>query len=647
MSAALPSRARRPLVRSVSVDGAASTARSFANSALLVLLLASCAGGGPRTTIPTGAHAPLPRARNVVLVMTDDQGWGDLGSHGNPVLETPRLDKLAASSVELSQFYVHPVCTPTRAALFTGRHPQRSTAIDTYRGRAMLAPEAVTIAEALREAGMATGIFGKWHLGDEAPMRPLDQGFERSLVHRGGGIGQPSDPLGAEGRYTNPVLMDQGVERGFEGYCTDVFFREAMAWMRQQAGAGRGFFCAITPNAPHTPLHDVPEALRAKYAALDLSPAAFASEPGRAADFRDEDRLARLYAMIENLDANVGALVDFLAAEGLADDTLLLFLCDNGPEGRRYNEGLRSAKGSVYEGGVRSPLLARWPAGGLEKRRQEAGYACNLDLFPTILEACGVSAPEGLELDGTSAIGLLRGAPAAVAASRERPLVIQWHRGDFPVENHHVLVRLGDDKLVNATRPWDELEEPPAWTPELYDLEGDPYEQRDLATQRPERLAALEAIYRDWFREVVGPAPEHLTTPGQIALHRRLCYAPPAIRLEGEGPRRVVLTRQDWRPDNGDGWGRNGAWSVSFADTGPWRVRVVLPEGVEPERVVLAINSGVWTYITHEAEPRPGAREVVLEDITHWRPDAPATVSVRLEGLKGGSRGPHQVVFER
>jgi arylsulfatase/arylsulfatase A len=579
--------------------------------------------------------------------MTDDQGWGDLGSHGNPVLETPRLDALAAAAVELSQFYVHPVCTPTRAALFTGRAPQRSTAIDTYRGRAMLAPEAVTVAEVLREAGMATGLFGKWHLGDEPPLRPLDQGFERSLVHRGGGIGQPSDPIGAEGRYTDPVLMDQGIERELEGYCTDIYFREAMDWMREQDAAGRRFFCAITPNAPHTPLHDVPEALRAKYAELDLSPAAFASEPGRAADFRDENQLARLYAMIENIDANMGALVDFLEAEGLAEETLLLFLCDNGPQGRRYNQGLRAAKGSVYEGGVRSPLLARWPAGGLEARRQEAGYASHLDLFPTILEACGVGAPEDLDLDGASALGLLRGEPAAVAASRERPLVIQWHRGDFPVENHHLLVRLGDEKLVNATRPWDELEEPPAWAPELYDLEDDPYEQRDLAAERPERVAELEAIYRDWFLGAVGPTPEHLDSPGQVALYRRLRYAPPAIRLGGEGPQRVVLTRQDWRPDEGGGWGRNGAWSVSFADSRPWRVRVVPQQGMQPTRVVLGINSGVWTHITHEGLPEPGAREVVLEGITHWRPDAPASVIVRVEGPDGERRGPHQVIFER
>ena len=152
-------------------------------------------------TSPAPAHMPqrIAPATNVIIVMTDDQGWGDLSLHGNPALETPALDRLAAESVQLRQFYVHPVCTPTRAALMSGRHPQRTGAIDTYRGRAMMRPEEVTIAEALGAAGWETGLFGKWHLGDAPPMRPMDQGFDRSVVHRGGGIGQPSDPLGAEG----------------------------------------------------------------------------------------------------------------------------------------------------------------------------------------------------------------------------------------------------------------------------------------------------------------------------------------------------------------------------------------------------------------------------------------------------------------
>ena len=172
----------------------------------------------------TPMAAALDTQPNVILVMTDDQGHGDLSLHGNPCLQTPNLDRLAAESARLGTFYVQPVCAPTRAALMTGQVPQRTTAIDTYIGRAMLSPEEITVAERLQEAGYDTGIFGKWHLGDCHPLRPHDQGFDVSLVHRGGGIGQPSDPEGAEGRYTDPVLFRNGVAEATRGYCTDVYF---------------------------------------------------------------------------------------------------------------------------------------------------------------------------------------------------------------------------------------------------------------------------------------------------------------------------------------------------------------------------------------------------------------------------------------
>jgi arylsulfatase/arylsulfatase A len=511
----------------------------------------------------------------------------------------------------------------------------------------MLGPEEVTVAEVMRDAGWATGLFGKWHLGDCAPMRPMDQGFERSLVHRGGGIGQPSDPVGAEGKYTDPVLIDQGVEREHQGYCTEVYFREAMRWMEARQASGEPFFCVITPNAPHGPLGDVPPDLLEKYRGLDLSPQAFAGEPGRQATFHDEDKLARLYSMIEDIDVNMGRLLDFLDGEGLADDTLLFFLCDNGPQGRRFNGGLRGAKGNVYEGGVRSPLFVRWPA-GLRVRKETEGYAAHVDLFPTILEACGVELPPELLLDGRSALGLLRGEAQAVRASRERPLAIQWHRGDFPLEGHHFLLRLGDEKLIGATRAGEERETPPEWRPQLYDLASDPFEQHDLATERPERVAALETIYREWFEDAVGVAPEHIRRDGQVALYRRLQYSPPPIRLGGEGAERVVLTKQDWRPSDSESWGRNGSWRVSFSDLEPWRVRVILPEGVTPLSVELGVNSGVWTYVTHEGRPVPGSREVLIEGVDGiWFVDQPAYVNVTLKGLADGDRGPHQVIFER
>lgn len=601
-------------------------------------LAALAAGTAPSCAAPEPQRSEAePPPPNVIIVMTDDQGWGDLSIHGNPVLETPHLDRLAQESVRLQQFYVHPVCTPTRAALMTGRQPQRTGAIDTYRGRAMMRPEEVTLAEAMGAAGWATGLFGKWHLGDTPPMRPMDQGFERSVVHRGGGIGQPSDPIGAEGDYTNPVLMEDGSPRLFEGYCTDVYFQEAQRWMGTCRQRGEPFLCVITPNAPHTPLHDVPEPLRLKYTAMDLSPGAFADEPGRKATFKDEDKLARLYAMVENIDENMGGLCRFLEDEGLAGNTLLLFLCDNGPQGRRYNAGLRNAKGSVYEGGVRSPLIARWP-GVLEPGVRDEGYAAHVDLFPTVLEACGAEAHAPEVLDGRSALPLLRGDHGAAAASEARPLVIQWHRGDAPVYGHHVFVRLGDHKLVQATRPWSELQSPPDWTPELYLLPADPYEELDLAAQQPKVVEDLSAVYARWFEDVVGPGAR--TSPHD---RRVEAFLPPATIL-GETP--VTLTIQDWRPVavEDKGWGKNGQWTIQFSQAGPLRATLTAPR----EREILSANFLFVQAATNGFETRrwdaKGTPERQLSGILEGLPlHTPLHVTVTLELDDGSRRGPHQV----
>jgi arylsulfatase/arylsulfatase A len=203
--------------------------------------------------------------------MTDDQGYGDLGATGNPIIETPNIDAMAGRSASMENFYVHPVCAPTRACLMTGRYNYRTRVVDTWVGRAMMEPEETTIAEILQQAGYATGIFGKWHLGDNYPMRPMDQGFGESLVHRGGGIGQPADPAGGEGKYTDPILLDNGKLKKFEGYCTDVYFDRAADWMSKCAAQKRNFFAYIPTNAPHGPFHDVPEDLLERYKKTDLS----------------------------------------------------------------------------------------------------------------------------------------------------------------------------------------------------------------------------------------------------------------------------------------------------------------------------------------------------------------------------------------
>src|SRR5438552_8436757 len=195
--------------------------------------------------------AEKTRVANVVILLADDQGYGDLGCHGNPKIQTRHLDKLASQSVELKYFYVSPVCAPTRASLMTGRYNYRTGVVDTFLGRAQMFGDEVTLAEMLRAAGYRTGIFGKWHLGDNFPLRAMDQGFEESLVHRGGGIGQPSDPPGGSS-YFDPLLQHNGRLTEEKGYCSDVFTDAALEFIEQQRGGP--FFVYLAFNAPHTPL---------------------------------------------------------------------------------------------------------------------------------------------------------------------------------------------------------------------------------------------------------------------------------------------------------------------------------------------------------------------------------------------------------
>src|SRR5262245_10062555 len=227
---------------------------------------------------------------NVVLIITDDQGYGDLGVHGNAKIRTPNLDRLAQQSVRLTHFYACPVCSPTRASLMTGRYNYRTGVVDTYLGRSLMHPDELTIAELLRDAGYRTGIFGKWHLGDNYPLRAIDQGFQEALVCKGGGLTQPSDPPGNS--YFDPVLMHNGKAEKAKGYCSDVFTDAALNFIKQ--GSDQPFFVYLAFNAPHDPLQ-VDQKLVEPYLKLDL-----------------DATTAKVYAMVENIDANVGRLTNML-----------------------------------------------------------------------------------------------------------------------------------------------------------------------------------------------------------------------------------------------------------------------------------------------------------------------------------------------
>ncbi len=530
------------------------TLASFSRVVCLGLALSS-------SLLLVGTNAEAAGRPNVVLIMTDDQGYGDFGATGNPIIETPHLDIMASRSASMSTFYVCPVCTPTRASLMTGRYNYRTRAIDTYVGRAMMEPEEITLAEVLSSAGYATGIFGKWHLGDCYPLRSIDQGFEQSLVHRGGGLAQPSEPRENQRRYTDAILFRNGKQVETKGYCTDVYFEAASQFIEDSYQAGRPFFVYLPTNAPHNPLHDVPEELRAHYMQKDIgSLCVDKSKIDKATGkivAEEVDRLARIAAMITNVDQNVGRLFAKLNALGIENDTLVIFLVDNGPNSKRFVGPFRGAKTDVYEGGIRSPLWLHWPA-RLKPGATHDGLAAHIDLMPTILEACDVKPPEGVQFDGRSFLPLLEN---ETANWPERTIVTQWHRGDQPTRYHHFMIRDSQWKLLNnKNTSLEHRGDSPHF--ELYDLLADPGELNNLVEEKPKIVARLKHAYDQWFDDVSNTRPDN--------------YAPPRIILGSDHENPTVLTRQDWRSNDGWHHGTKGHWVVTVDRVGPYDVRILL-----------------------------------------------------------------------
>lgn len=537
-----------------------------------LIQIAACLSAGLLVNLSAVARDSRP---NVIIIMTDDQGYGDFGVMGNKVIETPNIDAMARRSVLWENFYVSPVCSPTRSSLMTGRYNFRTYVLDTWLGRSMMAAQEETMAEILREAGYATGIFGKWHLGDNYPMRPIDQGFEEALVTRGSGLGFASDPIESNGRYTDPILIHNGREVRTKGYCTDVYFENAIRWMQENQSEGRPFLAYIPTNAPHGPFHDVPEALRKHYLGKDL---ASLIQPKAGVDLAKEvDVLSRIAAMITNIDENVGRLFQALKDAGLYENTLVIFLTDNGPNTARYAGPFRGQKTDVWEGGIRTPLWMHWPARLPAGQIAAKTVAAHIDLMPTVLEACDVPLPRDLKIDGRSLWPQLRNPSQPLV---ERPLVLQIHRVNRinqPQRYHNFMVRDANLKLVNPSGFTKEvLPGPPAFR--LYDLSQDPGESNDLAAQRPEDVARLISIYDRWYDDVMASVT---ATP-----------APPFIIIDAAHENPVVLT---WQERMAERWTRGsvGYWKLDFATAGLFDVQVDMPAEYSPRndgKLVLTVG---------------------------------------------------------
>ena len=409
------------------------------------------------------AQAADPPSRpNVLIVMTDDQGLGDFSYTGNPVLKTPNLDAFAREAVRLTDFHVAPMCSPTRGQLLTGLAALRNGATSVTAGRTFLRPGIATMADVFARAGYRTGIFGKWHLGDSYPHRPIDKGFRESVHHLGWGQLQSTPefdwPL-IDGRY-----FHNGVEKRYKGHCTDFWFDSAMAWMKDCKARNEPFLCYLPTNAPHAPCLDLEEYV-APY--RGKGPAGF-------------------FGMIAHIDRRFGDLERFLADEGLKDETIVVFMTDNGGTAgvQTYNAGLRAGKTTYYEGGHRVPCWVRWPDGSLGRPRDIATPTQNLDILPTLCELCGVAPPQWRPGDdlycGVSLAGLLRGTQQALP---DRKLVVQYGQ---VLKKFDACVIWGKWRLVKGD--------------ELYDVEADRGETADIAGRHPGVVKAMRDHYEAWWR---------------------------------------------------------------------------------------------------------------------------------------------------
>lgn len=421
---------------------------------------------------------------NIIVVITDDQGMGDLSCMGNEVVRTPHIDQFYENATRFTDFQVSPTCAPTRAALMSGSPPFKVGVTHTIFQRERMAPDVFTLPEALKTAGYATGLFGKWHLGDEEEYLPQHRGFDEVLMHGAGGIGQVQYgdfPPNADNLYFDNVLLHNDEIVQTKGYCTDLFFHSALAWIRKQNETEDPFFAYVSLNAPHGPMV-APEAYTSRFTELGYD----AGTAGR-------------YGMVENIDDNFGLLLEKLEAWNALENTLLIFMTDNGAthlsgtlngkKVRHFNANMKGAKNSPHEGGTHVPAFWQWK-GRLGEGVDIDGLVAHLDLYRTFCELAGVTLPEKMQdLDGRSLVPLLEN-PEAEWPDRELFVHCgRWNPGKREAARYaKAAVRTERWRLVNNK--------------ELYDIEDDPFQQTDVAQSHPEVVEQLSQSFDQWWESV-------------------------------------------------------------------------------------------------------------------------------------------------
>lgn len=454
---------------------------------------------------------------NVILVMTDDQGYGPVGRHGHPWIRTPNLDALYDQSTRFTRFLVAPTCAPTRSALMTGRHPMRNGVTHTILERERMTLKATTLPQVLKKVGYTTGIFGKWHLGDEEPYQPHRRGFDEVLIHGAGGIGQAYRCSCADApgnKYFNPTLRYNGSFVRTKGYCTDLFFTGALGWIQRVKDKQEPFFAYIATNAPHGPFIAPPE------------------NEKRFTDLGFSKRTAGFYGMIENIDENVGRLMQYLKRWELLDNTVVIFMSDNGMTGggsgrrnrvlgrskdgkpmRPYNAGMKGLKGSTDEGGVRVPFFVRWD-GRIKPGVDIDRVAAHIDLFPTIAALAGAKHPAG-QVEGRSLLPLIEGQSSNW---QDRYLFThkgRWRTGAEPnnFQWQNFAVRNQRYRFVNNTA--------------LYDMQADPGQKTNVIDKHPQVVKEMRAAYDAWWKKtrpmmVNETAPMSPTRPFHVLYNKQL-----------------------------------------------------------------------------------------------------------------------------
>ena len=521
---------------------------------------------------PARAQTQLRRRPNILLILSDDQGYGDLSLHGNPILQTPALDRLARESTELTRFHVSPVCAPTRASLLTGRYHLRTGVHGVTAGRETLPTSESTIARALRESGYHTALYGKWHLGSHYPHVPQAMGFDDFIGFR---TGHWID-------YWDPLLERNGRPYPLKGYITEALTNEALRFLDERRDP---FFLYLAYNVPHSPFQ-VPERFWDRVRQAPLPP---------------ETRAA--YALTACLDENIGRVLAKLRDLKIEDDTIVIFLSDNGPNGARFNSGLRGAKGSVYEGGTRVPCFLRWP-GHIAAGRQVDQIAAHIDLYPTLLELSRAPQPDDAPpIDGRTLVPLLTLPNPRWA---DRPLYVHAEPPADPSALYPGAVRTQRFNLVNGS--------------ELYDVDADPGEQENVAAKYPDWAEYLRMAYQAWFRSALPRGGFRRPAIPVGYAEENPSFLPPP-----EGYPHGVL-----RYRNTDGFAHD--WFVNWASPGDfahWDLDVVRAGRFEISLRYLCPAESVGAKI--EVRAGAGSAAAVIRDVTPMEPIPARDVVPRRE----------------